>query len=84
MLRGIKKMRFINQEELLEKFQLLRGAVPPFGNLLDISQTFFDIGLLKHKKLAFNIGTKTESILIDTQDLVQLVKPEIIEFCESV
>ncbi len=79
---GISKSRLISEEDLKLQFQLERGAVPPFGNLIEgISETFFEEALAKEEYLAFNIGTKTNSIKIDTKKLIELVKPRVIKFC---
>ena len=78
---GIKKFSFITQDELKEVFNLEKGAVPPFGNLIpNIKKTFFDKDLVSEKFFAFNIGTKTDSIKIESQIVLDFVKPEIIDF----
>ena len=75
----LSKFRFITQEELKELFNLEKGAVPPFGNLLDIEQTFYDKKLLDFPELAFNIGTRTDSIQIKSTDLMKLVDVTLLE-----
>ena len=78
---GIKKFSFITQDELKEIFNLEKGAVPPFGNLIpNIKETFFEKDLITEKFFAFNIGTKTDSIKIESQIVIDFVKPEIIDF----
>ena len=75
----LSKFRFISPDELKELFNLEKGAVPPFGNLLDIEQTFYDKKLLDFPELAFNIGTRTDSIQIKSSDLIKLVPATLIE-----
>jgi len=75
----LSKFRFINQDELKELFNLEKGAVPPFGHLLDIEHTFYDKKLLDFPELAFNIGTRTDSIQIKSTDLMQLVNVTLLE-----
>jgi len=78
---GIKKFSFITQEELKEIFNLEKGAVPPFGNLIpNIKETFFEEDLVSEKYFAFNIGTKTDSIKIESQIVLDIVKPKILKF----
>ncbi|MBI96786.1 hypothetical protein CL656_06545 [bacterium] len=78
---GIKKFSFITQNELKEIFNLEKGAVPPFGNLIpNIKDTFFEKDLVTEKYFAFNIGTKTDSIKIEGQVVLDYVKPKIIDF----
>jgi Ala-tRNA(Pro) deacylase len=55
------------------------GSVHPFGNLIQL-RTYFDKKLLKNEYLFFNPGSHTESVKINTSDLVAVVKPTIIEF----
>ena len=78
---GIKKFSFITQDELNDVFNLKKGAVPPFGNLIpNIKETFFEKDLVTEKYFAFNIGTKTDSIKIESQIVLDIVKPKIIDF----
>lgn len=78
---GIKKFSFITQDELKENFNLEKGAVPPFGNLIpNIKETFFEADLTTEKYFAFNIGTKTDSIQIESQIVLDIVNPKVIEF----
>jgi len=55
------------------------GSVHPFGNLVDL-KTYFDRHLLGLDFVYFNPGVHTKSIKINTEDLLRLVKPTIIEF----
>lgn len=80
---GIKKFSFISEVELNQNFNLERGAVPPFGKIIpNIEEAFIETSLAEEQFLAFNIGTKTDSIKIKTEDLLNLVKPVIVEFKE--
>lgn len=75
----LSKFRFISPDELKELFDLEKGAVPPFGNLMEIEQTFYDKKLLDFPELAFNIGTRTDSIQIKSADLIKLVDVTMLE-----
>lgn len=78
---GIKKFSFTTQEELKEIFKLEKGAVPPFGNLMpNIKETFLEQDLSTEEYFAFNIGTKTDSIQIKSQIVLDIVKPRILDF----
>lgn len=55
------------------------GSVHPFGNLINL-RTYFDKKLLDNDYVFFNPGSHTKSIKIRTDDLVKLVRPNIIEF----
>jgi len=76
----IKKFSFISEQELNEHFNLERGAVPPFGKFIkNIEEVFFDQSLAKEEFLAFNIGTKTDSIKIKSEYILNIVKPKVID-----
>jgi nondiscriminating aspartyl-tRNA synthetase len=69
-----EKCEFEAPEVIEERYGLKLGSVPPFGNLLNID-TYFDEGVLEHSRAAFNCGLRTESIIMKSQDLVDLVGP---------
>lgn len=77
---GVKKLRFANREELMEQTGLVPGSVPPFGKEITGLDFYVDKSILAHEKIGFNIGTLTESIVMQTQDYLDLVKPTIINF----
>lgn len=74
-----EKCEFENPEAIKERFGLAVGAIPPFGSLLNI-ETLFDEQLAKNSRAAFNCGMTTESIIMQTRDLIQLVQPKIGRF----
>jgi Ala-tRNA(Pro) deacylase len=53
------------------------GSVPPFANLLGLSSVF-DPGLLENELIRFNAGSRTQSIEMRSEDLVQIVRPEVV------
>jgi nondiscriminating aspartyl-tRNA synthetase len=71
-----EKCEFEEPDVIEERFGLLVGAVPPFGNLLNLD-TFFDEKILENEKAAFNCGLRTESIIMRTKDLTALVQPQL-------
>lgn len=74
-----EKCEFEDPEVIKERFGLLIGAVPPFGNLLNL-ETYFDEGILAHKRCGFNCGLRTESILMNPHDLIKLVDGKVGKF----
>ena len=71
-----KRYEFENPEMLKSKFGLEVGSVPPFGNLLGL-KTYFSKKILESETVAFNCGATTETIVMQSADLVKLVEPEI-------
>jgi len=74
-----EKCEFESPEVIEERFGLIVGGVPPFGQLLNI-ETYFDESILERTRAVFNCGIKTESILMQSKDLVRLVQPKMGRF----
>ncbi len=74
-----EKCEFEDPTVILERFGLQVGAIPPFGNLLNID-TYYDEQITKYEKAAFNCGFTTESIIMQSKDLIALVNPKIGNF----
>ncbi len=70
-----EKCEFEDPAVIEERFGLIIGGVPPFGTLLNL-ETFFDEEIKKGAQVAFNCGLRTESIVMNTKDLIQLVDPK--------
>ena len=77
-----EKCEFEDPAVIKERFGLIVGGVPPFGTLLNL-ETFFDEGIKNGEDVAFNCGMPTESILMKTKDLIQLVDPKWGHFAKN-
>lgn len=55
------------------------GAMPPFGNLWDMTVYLSD-ALVKEDEITFNAGSHTELIRLKYKDFKRLVKPRVVEF----
>ena len=55
------------------------GAMPPFGNLYDMS-TYVSPDLAAEGEIAFNAGSHTELIKMSWADYERLVKPRVARF----
>ncbi|MCA9371552.1 hypothetical protein KC726_01505 [Candidatus Woesebacteria bacterium] len=75
-----KKTRFASREELLELTGLEPGSVPPFGNPIIDLELYVDNSIVSNEKIAFNAGSLTDSIVMDTKDYLELSKPTIFNF----
>ncbi|MBS3175712.1 hypothetical protein J4457_00565 [Candidatus Woesearchaeota archaeon] len=58
---------------------LPKGAVPPFGNFLNIPMVV-DKALFDEEYMAFNAGSLELSFKMKTKDYKTLVNPEVAEF----
>lgn len=74
-----EKCEFEEPDVIKERYGLIVGGVPPFGQLLNLD-TFFDEGVIKSKQSAFNCGLTTESIIMASKDLIALIQPKIGRF----
>lgn len=70
-----EKCEFEDPKIIEERFGLEIGGVPPFGNLIDIDN-YFDLELQEKKRIAFNAGLSTESILMNSSDLQKITDPK--------
>lgn len=77
-----EKCDFETPEVIKERFGLVIGGVPPFGKLLNLD-TFFDEKVLESERAAFNCGLQTESIIMKTQDLINLTQPKMGRFTKE-
>jgi nondiscriminating aspartyl-tRNA synthetase len=71
-----EKCEFEEPENIMKRFGLPTGGVPPFGNLIDLP-TFFDSRITDNEFSAFNCGLQSESVVMKSKDLVTLVQPKI-------
>lgn len=77
-----EKCEFEDPEVIKERYGLIIGGVPPFGPLLNLD-TYFDDRILKNERAAFNCGLQTESIVMKSRDLVQVVQPKVGAFAKE-
>jgi nondiscriminating aspartyl-tRNA synthetase len=77
-----EKCEFEDPEIIKERFGLIIGSVPPFGQLLNLD-TFFDERVPFYERSAFNCGMLTESIIMKSKDLILLVQPTFGRFAKD-
>ncbi|NTU46498.1 hypothetical protein HGA88_02635 [Candidatus Roizmanbacteria bacterium] len=76
---NLKNVRFASEEELAEiTHGVLRGAVPPFGNLFDIP-VYVDKKVLENEKIVFNAGDRCFSVGMKSKDYEMLVRPQVVD-----
>lgn len=77
----IKRIRFATREELHELTGLVPGCIPPFGEPILQLELYVDNSLLSNKKIAFNAGSLTDSIIMSIEDYIHIAKPkEVFDF----
>lgn len=77
-----EKCEFEDPEIIKERFGLIVGGVPPFGQLLNID-TFFDEQVPFSESSSFSCGIPTESIIMKSKDLITLVQPKFGRFAKE-
>ena len=78
-----QKLRFATEEELFDLAGVVKGALPPFGPPILPFDLFLDKSILENKKIAFNAGILTKSLIISVEDYLKLVKPFICDFSKE-
>lgn len=80
---GVKKIRLASEAEFEGVFPECEvGAMPPFGNLYRIP-VIVDESLKKDREIVFNAGSHTETVKIQFDEFVELVKPLFASFTEG-
>jgi nondiscriminating aspartyl-tRNA synthetase len=77
-----ERCEFESPELIQERYGLPVGGIPPFGNLLNLP-TYFDTSVQEQPRSAFNCGLLTESIVMQSKDLIALVQPTIGSFVKQ-
>lgn len=76
----VDHLRLATEEEFRARFPDCElGAMPPFGNLYDMS-TYLAEELAEETEIAFNAGTHDEVISMRMEDYLILVKPSVLSF----
>lgn len=79
-LVGTDDVRLAKEDEFKSFFpDCEAGAMPPFGNLYDMS-VYVSPDLAEEDEIAFNAGSHTEVIRMSFRDYERLVKPRIARF----
>jgi len=78
-----KDRRFATRDELKGFTGLESGSVPPFGHPILLFDLFVDTSITKNDKIAFNAGSLTDSVIMDTKDYLEIAKPTVFDFTEE-
>jgi prolyl-tRNA editing enzyme YbaK/EbsC (Cys-tRNA(Pro) deacylase) len=74
----VKRMRFATKEELHDMTGLVPGCIPPFGEPILSMELFVDGSILRNERIAFNAGSLTDSIIMNTDDYLRISRPKAI------
>ncbi len=77
-----KKTRFASREELLELTGLVPGSVPPFGRPIFDLDLYADSSIFENERIAFNAGSRTDSIIMKADDYRYLAVPTVFDFAQ--
>lgn len=78
-----KKVRFADQNELMNLTGLVPGSVPPFGNPIIDLELYVDNSILENEKIAFNAGSLTDSIIMNVEDYIKVSNPITFSFSKD-
>ena len=76
-----EKFEFESPDVIKERFGIPVGGVPPFGNLMNLD-TYFDDEVRGREVAAFNCGLQTESVVMKSADLIDVVDPKFGKFAK--
>ena len=75
-----KNIRFATKEELHSLTGLVPGSVPPFGKPVLNLELFVDRSVTQNEKIAFNAGSLTDSIVMNTTDYLSIANAVQLDF----
>ena len=78
---GVKNVRMIDAERILELVGAPVGAVPPFGSLFGLP-TYADRAVVARELIAFNAGGRDISVTMRGPDYAALEQPIIGQFAK--
>jgi len=80
---NVKKLRFVNSDELKDLTGLTSGAIPPFGRPIINLDLFIDRSIQNNEKIAFNAASLTNSIIMRMKDYLSIVEAEFFDFSKE-
>lgn len=76
-ITGAQNVELATEREFKDAFpDCETGAMPPFGNLYDMS-VYADASLGEHEEITFSAGTHRELVRMNWNDMLRLVNPTI-------
>lgn len=76
----VKKIRFASAQELFDLTGLVPGSVPPFGRPIVPFDLYVDESIAQNEQIAFNAGSLTDSIVMQTADYLKIAAPTVFLF----
>lgn len=73
------KTRFATREELYDLTGLVPGSVPPIGRPLFDYDCYIDDSIMSNEKIAFNVWSLTDSLILKTQDRLSVIEYKTID-----
>ena len=77
-----RRVRFASKPELMDLTGLVPGSIPPFGEPILRLQLNVDPSTLANEHIAFNAGSLTDSIIMQTSDYHKLAGGTVFPFAE--
>ena len=79
-----RKIRFATAEELMDLTSLVPGSVPPFGQPILPFDLHIDTSITQNDRIAFNAGSLTDSVILDTTDYLTIAGGNVASFSRPV
>jgi len=75
-----KDIRFASPDELMTLTGLVPGSVPPFGRPVLPLPLYVDPSVFDNRRIAFNAGSLTDSLVMASSDYRRVARPEVFRF----
>jgi len=79
---GERKIRFATNDELLKLTGLEPGSISPFGEPITPFNLYIDNSIKVNDRIAFNAGSRTDSIIMSTADYIAAACGTVFDFSE--
>lgn len=77
---GERRLRFATRDELMALTGLVPGSVPPFGRPILPFDLYVDESILPNDRIAFNSGSLTDSVIMQTADYLNVAGGKVFAF----
>ena len=77
---GERRLRFATRDELMALTGLVPGSVPPFGRPILPFDLYVDESVLANDRIAFNSGSLTDSVIMQTADYLSVAEGKVFAF----
>jgi Ala-tRNA(Pro) deacylase len=79
---GVRSVRMVDGERILELVGAPVGAVPPFGSVFGL-RTYADRAVIERPEIVFNVGARDVSVIMSGPDYAAIERPTVGSFAAT-